>query len=142
MGRKGSTVSWAGALLFRKNVFLDRFRPFGCHFSAFRAESKNRTIFDVLTILDYFGPFGALFGPFWTLFGPQNGLRSPKTQLETYQNWAKGVQKAIKNVFWDRFRSFKCHFSAFREESKNRKFFDFLTILGPFWPKVAVMASH
>ena len=68
MGRNGS--KWCPGLedlepfCFEKIVFLGRFRPFGCHFSAFRAESENRKFFDFLTI---FGPFWAIFGPFWPL---------------------------------------------------------------------------
>ena len=63
MGRNGS--KWCPALehlepfCFEKNVFWDRFRPFGCHFSAFRAESKSRKFFNFLTIW-----------PFWARFGP------------------------------------------------------------------------
>ena len=40
-----------------KNVFWDRFRPFGDHFSAFPAKSENRQFLEILTILGHFGPF-------------------------------------------------------------------------------------
>ena len=38
-------------------MFSDRFRPFGCHFSAFRVESKNRFFPDFWAILGHFGLF-------------------------------------------------------------------------------------
>ena len=118
-----------------KNVFWDRFIPFGCHFTAFRTETENQNFFDFEAILGHFGSFWALLGPFWALFGPFWGLGSPQRQGGTGQERPKG-SKGHRNVFWDRFRPFGCHFSAFRAETENRFFFDFEAILGhfgPFW---------
>ena len=44
-----------------RNVFWLRFRPFGCHFSAFRAETEDRYFFDFEAILGHFGTFLDLF---------------------------------------------------------------------------------
>ena len=92
----------------------------------FEQNLKNRNFFDFLTILGYFGPF---LDPFWTPKWPQE----PKKTAGNLPKLGKRRSKGHKNVFWDRFRPFGCHFSAFRTESKNRNFFDFLAILGPFW---------
>ena len=40
-------------------------------------------------------------------------------------------------MFWDRFRPFEDHFSAFPDESENRKIFEISTILGHFGPFLA-----
>ena len=89
MGRNGS--KWCPGLedpgvLFRKNVFLDRFRPFRCHFSAFRAESKNRFFFDFLTILGYSGPF-------WPFLDPKMTSGAPKDSGEPTKIGQKGVKR-------------------------------------------------
>ena len=87
MGRNGS--KWCTGLedlepfCFEKNVFLDRFRPFGCHFSAFRAESKNRNFFDFLTILGYFGP----------VLDPKMASGAPKDSGEPTKIGQKGVKR-------------------------------------------------
>ena len=108
-----------------RNVFWDRFRPFGCHFSAFRAETENR-FFSILR------PFWVLFGSFLGPFGPLLGPREPS---KARGNWPRADKRGSKchiNVFWDRFRPFGCYFSAFRAETENRNFFDFEAILGHF----------
>ena len=74
------------------------------------------------------GPFGALLGPFWALLGPREASKAGGKRA------AKRGSKGHRNVFWDRFRPFGCHFSAFRAETENQFFFDFEAILGPFWP--------
>ena len=79
-----------------KNVFWDRLRPFGYRFSAFPAETGNRKIFVILTILGHFWPF---FGPFWAHFGPSKGSGSPKMQGGGGRNGPKGGQQAIKMCF-------------------------------------------
>ena len=73
-----------------RNVFWDRFRPFGCHFSAFRAETENRKIVDFLTILGYFGPFLALFGPF---LDPQMASGAQKDNGEPTKIGQKGIKR-------------------------------------------------
>ena len=42
-------------------------------------------------------------------------------------------------MFWDRFRPFGDHFSAFPTESENRKFFEISTILTHFGPFLALL---
>ena len=90
--------------------------------------------FNFLTILGYLGPFWALLalfgpflGPFWTSKWPQEHKKTG-----AYQNWAKGGQKAIKMCFGtvlDHLDAILVHF----EQNLKIEFFDFLTILGPFW---------
>ena len=98
-----------------------------------------------------FGPFWPFFRPFWAHFGPPSGLGSPQMQWGTLfgpfrepskaggnrPRAAKRGSKGHRNVFWDRFRPFGCHFSAFRTETENRFFFDFEAILGHFGPFLA-----
>ena len=86
-----------------KNVFWDRFRPFGDHVSAFPAETETRKHFEILTILGNFGQFLALFVPLLAHFGPlldpQMASGAPKLQGGTGQNGPKGGQQAIKMCF-------------------------------------------
>ena len=85
-----------------------------------------------------FWPILGYFRPFWTLFGPPNGLRSPIRQRGTYQNWAKGGQKAIKMCFG----TVSAHLDAilvhFEPNLRIGKKIDFLTILGCFGPFLAL----
>ena len=91
----------------------------------------------------FWGPFGApkgllaLFGPLW---GPQRASGARKVRGD-WPKWAKSGSRGDKNVFWDRFRPFGDHFSAFPVESENQFFFEISTIVGhlgpffgPFWP--------
>ena len=64
--------------------------------------------------------------PFWTLFGASG---APKGRGEPAKSGQKGGSKGHKNVFWDRFIPFGCHFTAFRAETENH----FFSILRPFW---------
>ena len=112
-----------GAVLYHLDAILVHFEP------------KLKIIF--FSILRPFwailGPFGALLGPFlgpfWALLGP----REPSKAGGNWPRAAKRGSKGHRNVFWDRFRPFGCHFSAFRAETENLFFFDFEAILGHFW---------
>ena len=59
--------------------------------------------------------------PFWALLGPRE---PPKGRGEPAKSGQKG-SKGHKNVFFDRFIPFGCHFTAFRAETENRFFFRF-----------------
>ena len=126
MGQNGVLGSkiWNPFVSKKKCVFwtvLDHWDAILVHFE------QNLKIKNIST----FWPFWVLFGLFWTLFGPQNGLRSPKTQRETYQNWAKGVQKAIKMCFG----TVLDHLANL--ELKKPKNVQKHLFLDPFWPPFA-----
>ena len=76
-----------------KNVYWDRFIPFGCHFSAFRSETENQKNFDFEAILAILGPFGALLGPFWALLGPLGASGALKGRGELAKSGQKGVKR-------------------------------------------------
>ena len=97
-----------------------------------------------IDFFDHFGLFWAIWGPFWPFLDPfwtPKWSQEPKKTAGNLPKLGKRGSKGHKNVFWDRFRPFGCHFSAFRVESKNQFFFRlfdhfglFWAILGPFWP--------
>ena len=53
------------------NVYWDRFIPFGCHFSAFRAETENQNFSILRPFWAILGPFGPFLGPFGALLRPR-----------------------------------------------------------------------
>ena len=82
-----------------KNVFWDRFRPFGYHFGAFPAETENPKIFEILTFWGHFGPF---LDPFWVILGPfwtPKWPREPQNAGGNRPKWAKRGSTGHKNVF-------------------------------------------
>ena len=103
MGRKWATMAKNGHFLVIP--FSSIFRPFSAHLR----------------------PFAAHFcRPFWALLGPWEPSKAGGNRPRA----AKGGSKGHINVFWYRFRPFGCHFSAFRAETEDRKFFDF-EVLAP-----------
>ena len=111
-----------------KNVYWDRFIPFGCHFSAFRAETGNRFFFPILR------PFWAILGPFWALLGPFWGLGSPQRHGGTGQERPKGGQKAIEMCFGTVLDHLDAILVHFEPKLKIDFFFDFETIWALFGP--------
>ena len=82
-----------------KKCVLGPFQTIWMPFQCISSRIQKSIFFDFLTILGYFGPFGALFGPFlgpfWTLKWPQE----PQKTAGNLPELGKRGQKAIQMCF-------------------------------------------